>query len=165
MYLKSFILSIAIGLITLGCGYHFSATIPIVFPNNAKTIIIQKVINPSQESWLEGEIRSFLNEEITKRSNAKIISQNTADLSLTVRIEHISTSEQTKEENDLTFKYAAKVSLSLIFKNSKGVVVLKTKPTTYSESYTSEAEKKEALAKAVDECLRLGLNQLSNNDF
>lgn len=152
-------------LLTLGCGYHFTDSQPLIFPNQATKLAIKKVINPSQETWIESYVRNFLNEEISKRSSAKVTSNQEATLFISIYLREVSTSEQTKGEKDITLRYAASLTLYFVFTDLKGEKVLTTKPITYSESYKSEAEKKEALEKALKEALRLSLNQLTNNDF
>lgn len=163
-YLSYLIISLGL-ILTLGCGYQFIDSQPLTFPKQATKLAIKKVVNPSQETWLESYIRNFLSEEISKRSTAKLTSGQEANLFLSIYLEQVSTSEQTKGEKDTTLRYAASLTLYLVFTDLKGERVLITKPITYSESYKSEAEKKEALEKAIREALRLSLNQLASNDF
>jgi len=148
-----------------GCGYHFIDSQPLSFPNQASKLNLKKVVNPTQETWIEGYVRNFLAEEISKRSSATLTNSSQAELFLTIYLDRLSTSEKTKGENDTTLKYSADLSLRMIFNNAQGEKILETRPVSYTQSYTSEGEKKEAIEKALKEALRLSLNQLGNNDF
>ncbi|MDQ7032856.1 MAG: LPS assembly lipoprotein LptE [Desulfonauticus sp.] len=151
--------------LVVGCGYHFAGRQVIQFPHQARTVCIQKIVNPSVYSWLDQTIRDFLSEEIPRRSEAVVVNDTRADLFLSVRIDYISTSQKTKGENDLTLNFEAKVCLELIFKDAKGRVLFRTLPVTYAETYASESEQQQALTKATTECLRRSLDQLVKNEF
>lgn len=96
----------------LGCGYSFqSESGPIVLPEGARSLAIDKVENPSMEAWLEFSIRSKLRDEITRRGQATWADSSKADALLSVTIKSFVLTSDVKSSKDQTLKYSANLKM------------------------------------------------------
>ncbi|MBT8762685.1 hypothetical protein KFV02_01915 [Desulfohalobiaceae bacterium Ax17] len=146
-----------------GCGYHFSSFSPVTLPRGYTSLYISRVVNPSQESWLEPKIRSYLREELTRRGQVRWVSKDKAEVLIRVNIKEISTASSIKGENDQSIKYVARVVLEvLMFSAMDKTLIWTSGLINGNKSFYNESEKKVATEEAVERALDLVLDRLGN---
>lgn len=62
----------------IGCGYHFSASAPIILPHGATNIHVREVNNPTLEGWIDSYLRSRFQDEFTRRAKINWVSPDEA---------------------------------------------------------------------------------------
>jgi outer membrane lipopolysaccharide assembly protein LptE/RlpB len=149
-------------LLLSGCGYHFSSLSPVSLPRGYSCLYISRVVNPSQESWLEPKIRSYLRDELTRRGQVRWVSKDKAEILVRINIKEFSTAS-VKGENDLSVKYVAQVVLEVLMFSARDKTLIWTSgQITGNKSYYNENEKKEAAEQAVEKALELVVDRLGN---
>ena len=145
-----------------GCGYHFSSLSPVSLPQGYSCLYISRVVNPSQESWLEPKIRSYLRDELTRRGQMRWVSKDKAEVLVRINIKEFSTAS-VKGKNDLSIKYVAQVVLEVQMLSAKDKALIWTSgQINGSKSYYNENEKREAAEQAVEKALDLVVDRLGN---
>ncbi len=98
-------------LVLPGCGYHMSASAPIALPESMTTLYLEKVSNPTTQSWLEPTLRSTLRDEFTRRGQVRWVEKHQAEGLLEIGI--VSFTSGTKLENALEETVRSEIVLQL----------------------------------------------------
>ncbi|WP_457572562.1 LPS assembly lipoprotein LptE [Desulfovulcanus sp.] len=145
-----------------GCGYQFSSISPVSLPHGYTCLYISRVVNPSQESWLEPKIRSYLRDELTRRGQVRWVSKDKAEVLVRINIKEFSTAS-VKGEKDQSIKYIAQVVLEVLMFSAKDKTLIWTSgQINGNKSYYNENEKRVAAEQAVEKALDLVVDRLGN---
>ena len=147
-------------LLLSGCGYHFSSVSPVSLPHGYRSLYIARVVNPSQEAWLEPKIRSYLRDELVRRGQVRWVSRDKAEALVRIKIKEFSTSS-VKGENDQSIKYIVHVVLEVLMFSARDKSLIWTSgQINGSKSYYNEDEKREAAEQAVERALEQVVDHL-----
>ena len=156
------------------CGYQLTARAPIQLPQDSTRLYLDKVTNPTTETWIEPMLRSSLRDELTRRGNVTWVSRDEAEATVNIDVRSYSTSDSLKGRDDVTLKSAASIQMVVTFFSTKTNALIWTSgPILASESFRGASEiqsssgtlqstsaKREATQEAVDLAVRKVADQL-----
>jgi len=156
------------------CGYELTARAPIQLPQDSTRLYLDKVTNPTTETWIEPMLRSSLRDELTRRGNVTWVSRDEAEATVNIDVRSYSTSDSLKGRDDVTLKSAASIQMVVTFFSTKTNALIWTSgPISASESFRGASEiqsssgtlqstsaKREATQEAVDLAVRKVADQL-----
>jgi len=156
------------------CGYQLSARAPIQLPQGSTRLYLNKVTNPTTETWLEPMLRSSLRDELTRRGNVSWVGRDEAEATVNIDVLSYSTSDSLKGRDDVTLKSQAQFLMVVTFYSTKTNALIWTSgPVAASESYRgaggtitstgllqSTSAKREATQGAIDLAVRMVADQL-----
>ncbi|PKN40635.1 MAG: hypothetical protein CVU60_14960 [Deltaproteobacteria bacterium HGW-Deltaproteobacteria-18] len=165
---------LCIALLLPACGYQLTARAPIQLPQDSTRLYLDKVTNPTTETWLEPMLRSSLRDELTRRGNVTWVSRDEAEATVNIDVRSYSTSDSLKGRDDITLKSAASIQMVVTFFSTKTNALIWTSgPIAASESFRGVSEtqsstgalqstsaKREATQDAVDLAVRKVADQL-----
>lgn len=165
MYNRTFVsILLFAALLISGCGYHFSASSPIVLPRGQTLLYFGRVDNPTQQVWLTPYVKSMLRDEFTRRGQVTWVRKNAAETLVRVKIKEFNSSDSVKGEDDVSVKYSARVVMQVeMYDRKKGGLLWSSGWTSGSESFYSQGNKNTASRKAVDDALRKIADKLGDN--
>jgi hypothetical protein len=132
---------LCIALFLPACGYQLTARAPIQLPENSTRLYLNKVTNPTTETWLEPMLRSSLRDELTRRGNVTWVDREQAEATVNIDVRSYSTSDALKGRDDVTLKSAASIQMVVTFYSAKTNALIWTSgPVTASESYPRSHE-------------------------
>lgn len=165
---------LCIALLLPACGYQLTARAPIQLPQDSTRLYLDKVTNPTTETWIEPMLRSSLRDELTRRGNVTWVSRDEAEATVNIDVRSYSTSDSLKGRDDVTLKSAASIQMVVTFFSTKTNALIWTSgPILASESFRGASEiqsssgtlqststKREATQEAVDLAVRKVADQL-----
>lgn len=165
---------LCIALLLPACGYQLTARAPIQLPQDSTRLYLDKVTNPTTETWIEPMLRSSLRDELTRRGNVTWVSRDEAEATVNIDVRSYSTSDSLKGRDDVTLKSAASIQMVVTFFSTKTNALIWTSgPISASESFRGASEiqsssgtlqststKREATQEAVDLAVRKVADQL-----
>ena len=165
---------LCIALLLPACGYQLTARAPIQLPQDSTRLYLDKVTNPTTETWIEPMLRSSLRDELTRRGNVAWVSRDEAEATVNIDVRSYSTSDSLKGRDDVTLKSAASIQMVVTFFSTKTNALIWTSgPILASESFRGASEiqsssgtlqstsaKREATQEAVDLAVRKVADQL-----
>ncbi len=165
---------LCIALFLPACGYQLTARAPIQLPEDSTRLYLNKVTNPTTETWLEPMLRSSLRDELTRRGNVTWVDRDQAEATVNIDVRSYSTSDSLKGRDDVTLKSQARILMVVTFYSAKTNALIWTSgPISASESYRSTSgsitstgliqttsAKREATQNAVDLAVRMVADQL-----
>ncbi|SFL34628.1 Lipopolysaccharide-assembly [Desulfomicrobium norvegicum] len=165
---------LCIALLLPACGYQLTARAPIQLPQDSTRLYLDKVTNPTTETWIEPMLRSSLRDELTRRGNVTWVSRDEAEATVNIDVRSYSTSDALKGRDDVTLKSAASIQMVVTFFSTKTNALIWTSgPILASESFRGASEiqsssgtlqstsaKREATQEAVDLAVRKVADQL-----
>lgn len=101
------------------CGYELTARAPIQLPQDSTRLYLDKVTNPTTETWLEPMLRSSLRDELTRRGNVTWVDRSEAEATVNIDVRSYSTSDALKGRDDVTLKSAASIQMVVTFYSTK----------------------------------------------
>ncbi len=107
--------ALSLALVLSACGYNFSATAPIVLPQEMNTLHLGDVTDPTTEAWLESTFRSHIRDEFTRRGDVSWKSAQRADGQLRVEIFSFSsagkleTAEEVTVRSEITMRFRGRI--------------------------------------------------------
>lgn len=144
------------------CGYQLSAHAPITLPQNKTLLYLNKVTNPTTETWMEPMLRTSIRDELSRRGKVKWVDRDTAQATVNVDVRQYSTSESVKGHDEITYKSRATILLEVSFFDADTSSLIWTSgPITAFESYRDAANKREATQDAVDQAMRMVADRLA----
>ncbi len=163
-----------IALLLPACGYQLTARAPIQLPQDSTRLYLDKVTNPTTETWIEPMLRSSLRDELTRRGNVTWVSRDEAEATVNIDVRSYSTSDALKGRDDVTLKSAASIQMVVsFFSTTTNALIWTSGPITASESYRGPSEiksstgtlqstsgKREATQEAIDLATRMVADQL-----
>lgn len=166
---------LCIALLLPACGYQLTARAPIQLPDDSTRLYLNKVTNPTTETWLEPMLRSSLRDELTRRGNVTWVDREQAEATVNIDVRSYSTSDALKGRDDVTLKSSARIHLVVTFYSAKTNALIWTSgPVTASESYRgsggtrsstgdlqSNNAKREATQNAIDLAVRMVADNLA----
>lgn len=166
---------LCIALLLPSCGYQLTANAPIDLPQSSTRLFLNKVTNPTTETWMEPMLRSTLRDELTRRGNVTWVGQDEAEATVNVEVRSFSTSDSLKGRDDVTLKSEALIQMEVSFFSTKTNALIWTSgPIVASESYRKMSEgqsssgnlqsssaKREAAQGAIDEAVRMVADRLA----
>lgn len=165
---------LCIALLMPACGYQLTARAPIQLPQDSTRLYLDKVTNPTTETWIEPMLRSSLRDELTRRGNVTWVNRDEAEATVNIDVRSYSTSDSLKGRDDVTLKSAASIQMVVTFFSTKTNALIWTSgPILASESFRGASEiqsssgtlqststKREATQEAVDLAVRKVADQL-----
>jgi hypothetical protein len=165
---------LCIALLLPACGYQLTARAPIQLPQDSTRLYLDKVTNPTTETWIEPMLRSSLRDELTRRGNVTWVSRDEAEATVNIDVRSYSTSDSLKGRDDVTLKSAASIQMVVTFFSTKTNALIWTSgPISASESFRGSSQiqsssgtlqstsaKREATQEAVDLAVRKVADQL-----
>lgn len=156
------------------CGYELTARAPIQLPQDSTRLYLDKVTNPTTETWIEPMLRSSLRDELTRRGNVTWVDRDEAEATVNIDVRSYSTADSLKGRDDVTLKSAATIQMVVTFFSTKTNALIWTSgPIMASESYRGSSEtlsstgtlqstsgKREATQEAIDLAVRKVADQL-----
>jgi outer membrane lipopolysaccharide assembly protein LptE/RlpB len=162
MWWSGRILLLALVLLLPACGYQLTAQAPIDLPRDSTMLFLDKVANPTTETWLEPMLRNSLREELTRRGNVTWVSRDAAQATVNVDVRAYSTSDAVKGRDDVTVKSEVRIQMDVsFFSTKKGSLIWTSGPVIASESYRGADNKRKATQEAVDLAVRMVADRLS----
>lgn len=144
------------------CGYQLSAHAPITLPQDKTLLFLNKVTNPTTETWMEPMLRSSIRDELTRRGKVKWVGRDEAQGTVNVDVRQYSTADSVKAEDDITYKSRATVTLEVSFFDADTNMLIWTSgPVTAFESFRASNAKRQATQDAVDQAMRIVADRLS----
>jgi outer membrane lipopolysaccharide assembly protein LptE/RlpB len=144
------------------CGYHFTAASPITMPRGITRLHLQRVDNPTTQSWLDPQLRSVLREEFTRRGNVAWVEPGEAEGLLHVEI--VSYSSATKLENVREQTVKSEVVLKLragIRDPDEGSQIWRSGVVRSTESFTGPKDGPQS-RQAGTRAVELGVEKLAD---
>jgi len=165
---------LCIALLLPACGYELTARAPIQLPQDSTRLYLDKVTNPTTETWIEPMLRSSLRDELTRRGNVIWVDRDEAEATVNIDVRSYSTADSLKGRDDITLKSAASIQMVVTFFSTKTNALIWTSgPIMASESYRGPSEtqsstgtlqstsgKREATQEAIDLATRMVADQL-----
>lgn len=165
---------LCIALLLPACGYQLTARAPIQLPQDSTRLYLDKVTNPTTETWIEPMLRSSLRDELTRRGNVTWVSRDEAEATVNIDVRSYSTSDALKGRDDVTLKSAASIQMVVtFFSTTTNTLIWTSGPIAASESYRGPSEiqsstgtlqstsgKREATQEAIDLATRMVADQL-----
>lgn len=165
---------LCIALFLPACGYQLTARAPIQLPEDSTRLYLNKVTNPTTETWLEPMLRGSLRDELTRRGNVTWVDRDQAEATVNIDVRSYSTSDSLKGRDDVTLKSQARILMVVTFYSAKTNALIWTSgPISASESYRgasgsitstgliqTTSAKREATQNAVDLAVRMVADQL-----
>lgn len=162
-------------LVLSACGYQYSGLAPINLPEDSTKIFLNKVTDPTTETWIEPMLRSSIRDEFTRRGKVTWVGRDEAQATMNIVVHSYSTSDSLKGRHDVTLKSEARIQLEVSIYNALTHSLIWTSGTVVaSESYrgsggtrTSEgiiqetSAKREATRSAIDLAARIVADRLS----
>ena len=162
MWWSGRILLLALVLLLPACGYQLTAQAPIDLPRDSTMLFLDRVTNPTTETWLGPMLRNSLRDELTRRGNVTWVSRDAAQATVNVDVRAYSTSDAVKGLDDVTVKSAVRIQMEVSFFNAKrGALIWTSGPVIASESYRGADNKRKATQEAVDLAVRMVADRLS----
>ena len=166
---------LCIALLLPSCGYQLTANAPIDLPQSSTRLFLNKVTNPTTETWMEPMLRSTLRDELTRRGNVTWVGQDEAEATVNIDVRSFTTSDSVKGRDDVTLKSEALIQMEVSFFSTKTNALIWTSgPIVASESYRkvsqgqstsgnlqSSSAKREAAQGAIDEAVRMVADRLA----
>ena len=166
---------LCIALLLPSCGYQLTANAPIDLPQSSTRLFLNKVTNPTTETWMEPMLRSTLRDELTRRGNVTWVGQDEAEATVNIDVRSFTTSDSVKGRDDVTLKSEALIQMEVSFFSTKTNALIWTSgPIVASESYRKMNEgqsssgnqqassaKREAAQGAIDEAVRMVADRLA----
>lgn len=157
------------------CGYQHSALAPITLPENYTHLFLDKVIDPTTETWIEPMLRSSMRDEFTRRGKVTWVGRDEAQATMTITVRSYSSSDALKGRHDVTLKSEAKIHLEVsIYSVSSHSLIWTSGTIVASESYRGTAgkrtstgiiqessAKREATKSAIDLAARMAADRLA----
>lgn len=171
---KSLWAVLCIALFLSACGYQLTARAPIQLPEDSTRLYLNKVTNPTTETWLEPMLRSSLRDELTRRGNVAWVGRDEAEATVNIDVRSYSTSDSLKGRDDVTLKSEARILMVVTFYSAKTNALIWTSgPVSAAESYRgtggtvtstgllqTTSAKREATQEAVDLAVRMVADRL-----
>lgn len=171
---KSLWAVLCIALFLSACGYQLTARAPIQLPEDSTRLYLNKVTNPTTETWLEPMLRSSLRDELTRRGNVAWVGRDEAEATVNIDVRSYSTSDSLKGRDDVTLKSEARILMVVTFYSAKTNALIWTSgPVSAAESYRgtggtvtstgllqTTSAKREATQEAVDLAVRMVADKL-----
>ena len=165
---------LCIALSLSACGYELTARAPIQLPQDSTRLYLDKVTNPTTETWIEPMLRSSLRDELTRRGNVTWVDRNEAEATVNIDVRSYSTADSLKGRDDVTLKSAASIQMVVTFFSTKTNALIWTSGMIQaSESYRGSggsrtdtgvlqksSGKREATQEAIDLAMRKVADQL-----
>ncbi|MDG2306003.1 MAG: LptE family protein [Candidatus Binatia bacterium] len=104
-------LAVVVSLGIVGCGYHFPGDAS-VLPGGGTTVYVSTFTNQSREPGLENGVRDALEDEILRRGNFELVSEDTADVVLEGVIESLQSRPIAFSNSDEALQYETVMTLS-----------------------------------------------------
>ncbi|WP_028575586.1 LPS assembly lipoprotein LptE [Desulfonatronovibrio hydrogenovorans] len=128
-------------LLLCSCGYTFVGASPISMPQGKRMLNITHVQNPTQEAWLEPYLRSYFQDEFTRRGNASWVPEDQAQGLVRMEISQFRTADGLTRERDRTVKANVTIVLeAMIFSATNGELIWSSGSITGRSSYFLAAE-------------------------
>lgn len=150
------------------CGYQLTAQGPIVLPENSTKLFLNKVTNPTTETWLEPMLRNSFRDELTRRGNVTWVGPDEAEASVNIDVRKFSTSSSVKGRDDRTIKSSASIQMEVTFiSNKTNALIWTSGPVLAAESFraatSSQFDTGARLASkdAIDLAVRMVADRLS----
>ncbi|MBU4524294.1 MAG: hypothetical protein KUA37_10945 [Desulfomicrobium sp.] len=164
---------LCIALFLPACGYQLTARAPIQLPDDSTRLYLNKVTNPTTETWLEPMLRSSLRDELTRRGNVTWVDREQAEATVNIDVRSYSTSDALKGRDDVTLKSSASIHMVVTFYSAKTNALIWTSgPVTASESYrgsggtrssTGELQYNNAKREATQNAIDLAVRMVADN--
>ncbi len=162
MWWSGRILLLALALLLPACGYQLTAQAPIDLPRDSSMLFLDKVTNPTTETWLGPMLRNSLRDELTRRGNVTWVGRDAAQATVNVDVRTYSTSDAVKGLDDVTVKSEVRIQMEVSFFSTKrGALIWTSGPVIATESYRGTDQKREATQDAVDLAMRMVADRLS----
>jgi hypothetical protein len=156
------------------CGYELTARAPIQLPQDSTRLYLDKVTNPTTETWIEPMLRSSLRDELTRRGNVTWVDRDEAEATVNIDVRSYSSADSLKGRDDVTLKSEARIRLVVTFYSTKTNAMIWTSGTIRAaESYRGSggrrtesgviqksSNKREATQEAIDLAVRKVADQL-----
>lgn len=174
-WLSSLVSILLIALCLSACGYQHSGQAPISLPEGSTKIFLDKVTDPTTETWIEPMLRSSIRDEFTRRGKVSWVGREEAQATMNIEVRSYSTSDSLKGRHDVTLKSEARIHLEVsIYSAGTNSLIWTSGPVVASESYrgtggtrTSEgiiqesSAKREATRSAIDLAARMVADRLA----
>jgi outer membrane lipopolysaccharide assembly protein LptE/RlpB len=164
---------LCIALFLPACGYQLTARAPIQLPENSTRLYLNKVTNPTTETWLEPMLRSSLRDELTRRGNVTWVDRAQAEATVNIDVRSYSTSDALKGRDDVTLKSEAAIRIVVTFYSAKTNALIWTSGTIRAaESYrgsggsrtdTGSIQKSNAKREATQSAVDLAMRMVADN--
>ncbi|SKA83346.1 protein of unknown function [Paucidesulfovibrio gracilis DSM 16080] len=119
-----------------GCGYHLAANGPVALDQDQRSLFMERVDNPTLQTWLGPRLRSVLRDELTRRGWTRWTSRAQADLLVRVVIDRYSRSSKVRDADDDTLRYSASITMRVdMVSRATDTVVWSSGTIAESESY------------------------------
>jgi outer membrane lipopolysaccharide assembly protein LptE/RlpB len=144
------------------CGYHFSGLSPVSMPHGITRLHLQRVDDPTTQSWLEPRLRTVLREEFTRRGGVEWVPAGQAQGLLHVEI--LSYSSATKLENVRERTVKSQVVLKLrarIVRAGQGTELWRSGLVQATESFTGPEDSSQS-RQAGERAVELGAERLAD---
>jgi outer membrane lipopolysaccharide assembly protein LptE/RlpB len=146
----------------LACGYHVRSSAPIVLPENICSLYVEKVTNPSTESWLEPYLRSSLRDEFTRRGQIQWVDKHQAKGILEILISTWRSSTLLEDADDQTVKSEALMRFKArIYRHKDHTLLWESNLIEVRESYSSGMYERGG-QKAEHRVIDLGMERLAD---
>lgn len=144
------------------CGYKWTASNPISLPKGITKLYLEKVENPTTQTWLEPRLRTALKEEFTKRGQIQWVKETKTQGLVQIDITHFSSSTKLEDAQKRTVKSEVTLGLEVkIFSQPEHVLLWNSGSVVVRESYTGPEEgtqRRKAEYRVVD----LGVEKVAN---
>lgn len=97
-----------------GCGYTFTAKMPIERPNAISTLYLARVDNPSFETWLEPSLRNALRDELTRSGNITWADEDEAEGRLELIIHNFMSGTKLEDPQETTVRSEMILRMELV---------------------------------------------------
>ncbi len=115
------------------CGYRMAG--PGELPGNSNTLAVTMLVNRSGESGLEAKVTNALLDEITRRRQDLVVSQEQADAILSGTIDSLSTQTAARSGTLTAAERSVMITVSLTLKNRKGEVLWQGSGLTAEQAF------------------------------
>lgn len=141
-------------LLTIGCGYHFSASAPITLPRGVADIYIQNVENSTLESWIDPYLRTKFRDELTRRAKVNWVDPDKAQAYVNLTVIY-STDTELSGGQDQTLRSRATVTMETEFRSQvDGSLLWSSGPVTVSETFEEGTSEIVAGERAIEDAIR-----------
>ncbi len=123
------------------CGYKWTASTPISLPKGITKLYLEKVENPTTQTWLEPRLRTAFREEFTRRGQIQWVKETETQGLVQIDITHFSSTTKLEDAQERTVKSEVTLGLEVkIFSQSEHVLLWNSDPVVVRESYTGSEE-------------------------